>query len=83
MTTKEKLLELFETNRDVFFSGEDIAQKLAISRTAVWKVMEQLKEDIQLFERPVDIESLEELGRKFTDLEADIVMPSLWKRAEK
>ena len=45
--------------------------------------MEQLKEDIQLFERPVDIESLEELGRKFTDLEADIVMPSLWKRAGK
>ena len=45
MTTKEKLLELFETNRDVFFSGEDIAQKLAISRTAVWKAVKALQSE--------------------------------------
>ena len=28
MTTKEKILKLFETSRDVYFSGEDIAPKL-------------------------------------------------------
>ena len=39
MTTKEKLLALFETNRGVYFSGEEIAQKLSISRTAVWKAV--------------------------------------------
>lgn len=28
MTTKEKVLELFESSRDVYLSGEDIAHKL-------------------------------------------------------
>lgn len=28
MITKEKILKLFETSRDVYFSGEDIAPKL-------------------------------------------------------
>lgn len=45
MTTKEKLLELFESNRDVYFSGEDIAQKLSISRTAVWKAVKSLQNE--------------------------------------
>ena len=29
MTTKEKILELFESNRDTYFSGEELAQKLS------------------------------------------------------
>ena len=45
MTTKEKLLELFESNRDVYFSGEDIAHKLSISRTAVWKAVKALQSE--------------------------------------
>lgn len=45
MTTKEKILELFESNRDVYFSGEDIAQKLSISRTAVWKAVKLLQNE--------------------------------------
>ena len=28
MTTRDKLLELFETNKGIWFSGEEIAQKL-------------------------------------------------------
>lgn len=43
MTTKEKLLALFETNRGAYFSGEEIAQKLSISRTAVWKAVKSLQ----------------------------------------
>lgn len=43
--TKEKLLELLEANRGVYFSGEDIAQKLLISRTAVWKAVKTLQNE--------------------------------------
>ncbi len=43
MTTKEKLLELFESNRGVYFSGERIAQTLSVSRTAVWKAVKTLQ----------------------------------------
>lgn len=45
MGTKEKLLMLFENNKGVFFSGEDIAEKLSISRTAVWKSVKSLRSD--------------------------------------
>ena len=45
MTTKEKILELFESNRDTYFSGEELAQKLSISRTAVWKAVKTLQNE--------------------------------------
>lgn len=45
MATKEKLLELFETNKGTYFSGEEIAQTLGISRTAVWKNVKALQGD--------------------------------------
>lgn len=43
MKTKEQLLRLFEENRGAFFSGEELAQRLAISRTAVWKAVNGLR----------------------------------------
>lgn len=45
MTTKEKLLALFESNRDKYFSGEDIAQRLSVSRGAVWKAVKALQNE--------------------------------------
>lgn len=45
MTTKEKLLELFESNKGTFFSGEDIAGNIGCSRTAVWKAVKTLREE--------------------------------------
>lgn len=44
-TTKGKLLELFESNRGSFISGENIAEDLNISRTAVWKAVNSLRHD--------------------------------------
>lgn len=44
MGTKERLLSLFENHKGIFFSGEDIAEKLGISRTAVWKAVKALQE---------------------------------------
>lgn len=43
MTTKERLLQLFEENKGMYFSGEEIAAALQISRTAVWKAVNSLR----------------------------------------
>ena len=43
--TKEALLVLFEKNKGKYFSGEEIAEKLDVSRTAVWKAVESLRAD--------------------------------------
>lgn len=45
MQTKEKLLELLESNRGTYFSGETIARTLSLSRTAVWKAVKSLQND--------------------------------------
>lgn len=45
MTTKENIISLLEQNRGKSVSGEEIAQKLAISRTAVWKTINSLKQE--------------------------------------
>ncbi len=45
MTTKDRLLRLLEENRGEFFSGEAIAEKLAVSRAAVWKTVKSLQTD--------------------------------------
>lgn len=43
MKTKEKILELFECNKGIYFSGEELAQKLSVSRAAVWKAVKGLQ----------------------------------------
>ncbi|MDE6015744.1 MAG: biotin--[acetyl-CoA-carboxylase] ligase [Acetatifactor sp.] len=43
MSTREKLLELLEGNRGIYFSGEEIAGRLCISRAAVWKAVKTLQ----------------------------------------
>lgn len=43
MSTKEKLLALFEENKGTYFSGEEIAERLSLSRTAVWKAVNSLR----------------------------------------
>lgn len=42
---KEKLLELFESNKGVYFSGEEIAGRLGVSRAAVWKAVKGLRNE--------------------------------------
>lgn len=42
--------------------------------------LEQLKEDIRLFEETIPAEVLTEVGKEFEGIQADIVMPSLWKK---
>lgn len=45
MTTKEKILTLFEENKGIYFSGEEIAKKLSVSRSAIWKAVKSLRQD--------------------------------------
>ena len=43
--TKESILELLWQNADSYVSGAELARQLGVSRTAVWKAIEQLRED--------------------------------------
>lgn len=42
--------------------------------------LEQLKEDIELFEEELPDDLIRTIAEEFDEIEADIVMPSLWKR---
>lgn len=43
MTTKQKLLTLFENHPNTYLSGETIAKELCVSRNSVWKAVNELK----------------------------------------
>lgn len=45
MTIKEKITELFENNKGVYMSGEDIAERLRVTRSAVWKAVKALQDE--------------------------------------
>lgn len=47
---REKIKEIFLESNNQFISGEDISKRLDISRTAVWKQIEKLKEEGYQFE---------------------------------
>lgn len=42
--------------------------------------IEQLKEDIEVFQTQMEPAVIDEISKEFTNIDADIVMPSLWKR---
>lgn len=41
----DKILNIFRTSNGEFISGEDISEKLKISRAAIWKHIEQLRKE--------------------------------------
>lgn len=45
MTLKDKILEELENNIDTYVSGQVLAQKFGVSRNAVWKAINQIKND--------------------------------------
>lgn len=45
MTTKDLVLQELEKNRGIYISGQDLADKLNISRTAIWKAVNSLKNE--------------------------------------
>lgn len=45
MSTKSNLLKLLMENQGRYLSGQKIGEELAVSRNAIWKAMNQLKEE--------------------------------------
>lgn len=43
MSTKSKLLEVFTEKKNEYISGQDLATALGLSRNAIWKAVEQLR----------------------------------------
>ena len=45
MSTKKQLLQILSENENRFLSGSELAARLAVSRTAVWKAIGQLRKE--------------------------------------
>ncbi|MDD5952624.1 MAG: biotin--[acetyl-CoA-carboxylase] ligase [Oscillospiraceae bacterium] len=45
MTSKSKVLHLLEQHRGSYISGEELAKKIEISRSGVWKAINELKKE--------------------------------------
>ena len=50
MSVREDILQIFEQGRGEYFSGEELAAHLGVSRSAVWKAVKQLEADGYIFE---------------------------------
>ena len=42
---KDQLLEILEQNREQYISGQDLAERLSVSRNAIWKTIKKLEEE--------------------------------------
>lgn len=45
MTVKEKITEIFEQNRGVYISGEELAERIGCTRGAVWKAVRAMQDE--------------------------------------
>lgn len=45
MSLKQSVLQMLEQNRDIHFSGQELAARFTVSRAAVWKVIQELKKE--------------------------------------
>lgn len=73
MKTYEKIYQLLAETPD-FVSGEKLAQSLTISRTAVWKAIQQLEA------RGLTIESVKHLGYRL--VAGDLLLPDLISQSQ-
>jgi len=71
MKKDDKILELFKKNRESFLSGEDISRSLGISRQALWKHIEKLRET------GYRIEAVPHLGYKLLEVPDKILAPEI------
>ena len=66
---KRKIIDMLKSATDKFVSGEEIAEKLSVTRTSIWKNIQTLKKF------GYDIESRGKLGYKLNQV-ADILLPA-------
>lgn len=76
----DEVCEKYNVNR-VALAMNFVKQQKSIS-SLVFGVdnMEQLKQDIEFFNNEIPSNIVNEIAKEFTGIEADIVMPSLWKK---
>lgn len=71
MNTKEVVLQELEKNRGIYISGQELADRLKISRTAIWKAINALKSDGFI------IDSQTKRGYKLDDASDMISVPGI------
>lgn len=64
--TKEKVLEYFEKGKGEIISGAELAEALGVTRTAIWKIINSLREE------GYDIESIKKKGYRL-NINSDIL----------
>lgn len=64
---RDKIIKVILNNKDNFISGEDLSNKLGISRTAVWKHIKKLKEE------GYNIESVNKKGYRLVSFPGDLL----------
>ena len=64
---RNKIIKVILNNKDNFISGEDLSNKLGISRTAVWKHIKKLKEE------GYNIESVNKKGYRLVSFPGDLL----------
>lgn len=64
--TKEKVLDCFERNKGEIISGEELAERLGITRSAIWKAINTLRDE------GYDIEAIKKKGYRL-NLNSDIL----------
>ena len=66
---RDKIIEVILDNGEDFVSGEELSKKLGISRTAVWKHINILREE------GYDIESVNKKGYRLISSPKDLLNP--------
>lgn len=66
---RKKIIELLSNSGEEFISGESISKELGITRAAVWKHINYLKEN------GYDIEAINKKGYRIVSMDSDIIIP--------
>ena len=61
MATKDAVLQALQNSEGAFLSGEELSNKLSVSRTTVWKAIKALREE----GHPIEAVSYTHLAGKF------------------
>ena len=71
MKADAKILELFKKNKDNFLSGEEVSKSLGISRQALWKHIEKMREMGYI------VEAVPHLGYRLREIPDKILVPEI------
>lgn len=66
---RKRIIEMLSNSGEEFISGESISKELGISRAAVWKHINYLKEN------GYEIEAINKKGYRIVDVNSDVIIP--------